>query len=548
MDAAAMPFRSPRFADLRAAYAAGLSPETAIAEVYRRIAAHGDPGVFLDLRPEAELRAEARALGAYDPARPLWGLPFAVKDNIDAQGRPTTAGCPEFAYAAEEDAVCVARLRAAGALLIGKTNLDQFATGLVGLRTPYPAPRNAVDPALAPGGSSSGSAVAVAAGLVSFALGTDTAGSGRVPAALNDIVGLKPTRGRISTRGVVPACRSIDVVSIFALSCEDAAAAFAVAAAYDPDDPFSAPGAEQERIGFGPAPRIAAPAEASLDFDGDADAAAAFAHALARASELFGAEIRRIDFTPFYEVAALLYDGPWVAERLSVVEDFMARHADALHPVTREVIETARGYSAADAFRARYRLEALRRRIEIEIADVDVLLTPSIPAPATVSAVAREPIAANAKLGRYTNFVNLLDMCAVSVPTGGRADGRPSGVSLLARGGADAALARLGARLHAACGAASGALPPAPPPSAPAEDPTPPGAGEIALCVVGAHMSGLPLNRELVSRGARFLEATRTAPCYRLFALDLSPPRPGMIRDAEGGGALEVELWALPRR
>ncbi len=534
-------------ASLRAAYADGLTPAALIDELYRRIAAADDPGIFIALLPKAEALAAAEALPPLEASGdlPLWGVPFAVKDNIDVAGLPTTAACPDYAYVPEVDAHCVARLRAAGALCLGKTNLDQFATGLVGVRSPYPPPLNALDPAIVPGGSSSGSAVAVARGLVGFALGTDTAGSGRVPAALNNIVGLKPSLGLVSNCGVVPACRSLDSVSVFALACGDAFSVLSAMAGFDPADAYSRklplrpPGGLPERF------RVGVPDDASRRFFGDAEQAAGYEAALA-AVEAEGGEIVALDFEPFYAVAELLYDGPWVAERHAVVEDFMAGHPEALHPVTRQVVEKATAFSATDAFRAAYRLAELKRAVAPAVAGVDLLCVPSIPTFYGLYDLAADPIGPNSRLGTYTNFVNLLDLCGVAVPLGPRADGRPGGITLLAPAGQDHRPLALAARLHAAAGVTCGATG-WPVPAAPSDDAQPAG-DEIALAVVGAHMSGLPLNGDLTSRGGRFLRRARTAPCYGLYALAGGPPfKPGLVRRPRGEGqAIELEIWALP--
>ena len=531
-------------ASLHAAYAAGLSPAAAMEEALARVAAADDPGIFLHLRPASVLAAEAVALPPFDPvAYPLWGLPFAVKDNIDVAGCPTTAACPAYAYQAEADATVVARLRGAGAIPIGKTNLDQFATGLVGTRTPFPVPRNAVDPSLVPGGSSSGSAVAVARGLVPFALGTDTAGSGRVPAALNNIVGLKPSLGALSATGVVPACRTLDTVSVFALTVEEAWAAFRAAAGHDPADAFSRAIAVPPLGPPPPALRIGVPDAATREFFGDAARAAGFAAALDRLAGC-GAQIVELDFTPFFEVAAMLYEGAWVAERMTVIEDLLRRAPDALHPVTRRIVGAADRLSAADAFRGIYRLEELKRQAEPLLDGTDLLAVPTIPTVCSLAEIEADPVTPNSRLGTYTNFVNLLDLCGISVPTGPERDGRPGSLTLLGRAGRDGLAAAVAARLHRAAGGTLGATGHAP--TAVAEPQPRAMPGEVALAVVGAHLSGMPLNPELTARGARFLGEARTAPRYRLFALPGGPPaRPGLVR-AESGGAIAGEIWALP--
>jgi allophanate hydrolase len=532
---------------LHAAYADGLDPRAVVAEAYRRLAAVDDPGIFLALVPEAEARGAAAALPPFDPAsKPLWGVPFAVKDNIDVAGLPTTAACPDFAHTPAETAPAVARLRAAGAILIGKTNLDQFATGLVGLRTPYPAPRNAIDPAYVPGGSSSGSAVAVAHGIVSFALGTDTAGSGRVPAALNNVVGLKPSLGAISSRGMLPACRTLDTLSVFAGTVADADAAFRVMLGFDGADPRArALPVAATPAGLPPGLRLGVPEAASLRFGGDRLSEEAFAATRADLEVLAGAAAP-VDFSPMFAVAALLYDGPWVAERYAAIRSVMETRPGILHPTTRAVIGAAARYSAADAFAGLYSLAALRQAADAVWDRVDVLAVPTYPRPQTCAAVAADPIGPNSELGTYTNFVNLLDWCALAVPGRPRADGFPAGITLLAPRGSDGLLAALGARLHAVAGARIGAGPT----PVPAAEPGPARAlpGEIELAVVGAHLSGLPLNRELTERGARYLRTVPTEPDYRLYALRGGPPqRPGLLRVAAGeGGAIETEVWALP--
>jgi allophanate hydrolase len=532
--------------EYRDAYGSGAwTPVGAVAEVYRRIAAHDDPAMFITLRPLPEVEAEARALEVRGPAElALYGVPVAVKDNIDVAGLPTTAACPDFSYAPQRDATAVARLRAAGALVVGKTNLDQFATGLVGVRSPYGVPRNTARADLVPGGSSSGSAAAVAAGIVPIALGTDTAGSGRVPAGLNNIVGLKPSLGLVPTRGVVPACRTLDCVSVFALTVDDARAALAVMAGFDADDPFSRPvGLANESAP--PRLRLGVPDGASRRFGGDPLSEAAFDAALADAAAL-GAELRPVDLEPFFAAAALLYDEPWVAERYAAIRDLFEGSPGSLHPVTRAVIGRAASFSAADAFSAQYRLAEIRRVTEPLWRDIDLLAVPTYPRPVTLAELQADPVGPNAELGTYTNFVNLLDLCALAVPTRRRTDGLPSGVTLIAPSGHDSRLAAFGVRLHAA-GAVSLGATGRPVPSPESADAPDLADGEIEIAVVGAHLSGLPLNRDLTSRAARFRRAVRTRPDYRLFALAGGPPRrPGLLRvEAGGGRAIETEVWAL---
>ena len=530
---------------LRAAYAAGLKPAEVIREVFARLGAAEDPGIFITMGDEASLVAQAEALGAYDAGKPLWGIPFAVKDNIDVAGLPTTAACPDYLYRPEQDATVVALLRAAGAIPVGKTNLDQFATGLVGVRSPYPVPRNAIDPKLVPGGSSSGSAVAVSRGIVSFSLGTDTAGSGRIPAGLNNIVGLKPSVGALSTTGVVPACRTLDCVSIFALTVDDAQAVFSVVAKPDVADAYSrsfAPGAYGVRP---PVLRVGVPAKADREFFGDARMEAAYEEALVGLEKL-GCELVELPFADFYGVARLLYEGGWVGERYAAIREFFDRSEASLHPVTRKIYAGAKALTAADAFTGFYALQAYKRQLAPVIASVDVIFVPTAPTHYTVADLEKEPIRENSRLGTYTNFVNLLDMCGMAVPTGKRSDGLPASVTLLAPAGGDALVATLARDVHALSGLPLGATGWAQPtPVAPAT--ARPDDDSIPIVVVGAHLSGMPLNRELVGAGGRFDRVARTAPDYRLYALaGQTPAKPGLIRIARGQGAsIETEVWRL---
>jgi len=529
---------------LRTAYTSGqLTPTALVDELIRRIAAHADPAVWIHRLSRDELLAHARRVEAKGAAaQPLYGVPFAIKDNIDLAGVPTTAACPEFSYTPAASAPVVQRLLNAGAIPLGKTNLDQFATGLVGVRSPYGVPKNPFRADVIPGGSSSGSAVAVAAGLVSFSLGTDTAGSGRVPAGLNNLVGLKPTKGALSTRGVVPACRSLDCVSIFALTCADAAELQRVTESFDPADAFS-----RQRLSlptFPSAPRIGVPAARDLEFFGDAEAAQLFSASVSRLTAL-GAAVVEIDFAPFRETAALLYHGPWVAERWAALRAFHAQHADAFFPITRKIVEAAQGLSAAETFEGFYKLAALARRAAAEWEKMDTLLLPTAPRPYTLAELAAEPVLLNTRLGTYTNFVNLLDLSALAVPAGIRADGVPWGVTFIAPAWCDADLLALGARWHAHVGGTLGAtsipLPLSPSPLLPVTH-----SSAIRLAVVGAHLSGLPLNPQLTERNARLVWSGLTAPTYRLYALpDTTPPKPGLLRVSENGAAIALEVWEL---
>jgi allophanate hydrolase len=530
---------------LHEAYAGGLTLDEVIAIAFDRIAAVNDPGIFIHLTERERLIAEAEALGTFDPvAKPLWGVPFAVKDNIDVAGLPTTAGCPDYAYMPEKDATVVALLKRAGALVLGKTNLDQFATGLVGVRTPYPVPRNAIDPRLVPGGSSSGSAVATARGIVSFALGTDTAGSGRIPAGLNNIVGLKPTVGALSAAGVVPACRTLDCVSIFALTVDDAHAVLSVAAKPDPADPFSKSVTVEPLGPRPPALTVGVPARRDRKFFGDSAMEPSFDAALSALAAL-GCRLVELPFEGFYATANLLYEGAWVAERYAAIADFMETHEASLHPVTRAIIGGAKKLSAADAFKGIYALQALKAKLAPLIASVDLLCVPTAPTHYTVEQVLADPIATNSKLGTYTNFVNLLDLCGIAVPAGRRPDGLPMSVTLIAGGAKDGLVAALARDFHAASGVTLGATGWPLPAAAASRTETPDGA--IELVVVGAHLSGMPLNGQLKELGARFCRAAKTVSAYRLYALARQAvPKPGLLRVENGGGtAIDVEIWRL---
>jgi allophanate hydrolase len=537
-------------AEIAEAYRTGAAtPADIVARSYARIRALDDPAVFISIRDETDALAEAQELLANgDRNLPLFGIPVAVKDNIDVRGLPTTAACPDFAYRPALDAACVKRLRQAGAIIIGKTNLDQFATGLVGVRSPYGVPRNPLDAKLIPGGSSSGSAVAVATGIVPAALGTDTAGSGRVPALFNNIVGLKPSLGLVSTVGVVPACRTLDCVSVFAHTTDDCQALLAVMAGFDPDDAY-ARRRPLQRPGALPHVRLGVPRPGQCIFFGDRRAADDYAVALDRLARL-GATIVEIDIEPFYETARLLYEGPWLAERYAATRGFIASSPLSMHPVTRDIILEGARPLAVDAFTAFYQLERARRIVQQTFEQADGLALPTAPTLYTLEQILADPVGLNSRLGTYTNFVNLLDLCGLAVPAalhdGGNDSGAaPFGITLLAPGGNDGLLAAVGRQFHADTALPMGALGRKPPELAPSPDAL---GDAVPLAVVGAHLSGMPLNGELRAHQASFVAATATAPDYRLYALPgTTPPKPGLLRVAAGhGSAIAVEVWAMP--
>ncbi len=474
---------------------------------------------------------------------PLLGMPFGVKDNIDVAGLPTTGACKGYADGpAMAHATVVQRLVDAGAIPVGKTNLDQFATGLVGTRSPYGAVPNSVDPSRVSGGSSSGSAYVVAMGQVPFALGTDTAGSGRIPAGFNNLVGLKPTPGRVGTGGLLPACRSIDCVSVMALTVADAALVLSVLEGPDPRDPYSHYITGPARL---PATlRIGIPAQPV--FSGDAGYREVYAKAVAHAQSL-GHEIVPLDFSPLHATAELLYGGPWVAERHAVVQKLLDQDPQRFDPAVRRIIEGARNFTATDAFRGQYKLRAAQRDTQSIWNDVDLLMVPTAPGHPTMSEVAADPIGANAQLGVYTNFVNLLGWCALALPCGFTASRLPFGVTFIAPGAHDAALAYFGATWEKSLALPLGTLGRGPLEADHATLPSPASEPALSIAVVGAHLSGLPLNGQLTERGAYLLRATTTAPHYRLHALPgTTPPKPGLQRVANGGAEIAVEVWSVP--
>lgn len=531
-------------ASLSQAYRDGaLTPVGLVEMLWQRLESAPQRGVWISRLPLERLLAYAEALADQSPDElPLYGIPFAIKDNIDLVDLPTTAACPAYAYQPQQSAFVVRQLIAAGAIPLGKTNLDQFATGLVGTRSPYGVCQNSFDPDYIAGGSSSGSAVAVATGLASFALGTDTAGSGRVPAAFNNLVGVKPTRGLLSTSGVVPACRSLDCVSVFALTAADAERVLQVANVYDdadaynrPDQPLSVP------PGFAGRFRCGVPKPEQLQFFGDDAAEALFAEAVVQLQAQGGSMVE-VDIQPLLDTAGLLYAGPWLAERYLVAGELLQSNPDALFPVTRDILAKASDLSAADAWGAFYRLQDLKRQSDAIWRQVDVLVTPTTGTIYPIAAVEPNPVELNSRLGYYTNFMNLLDLSAIALPAGFRGNGLPFGITLCAPAFADRALLALAKRREQLAPHKLGVSE-----TLSSEFPVVDGddlAGFIPVAVCGAHLSGLPLNHLLTGRGGILLQRTHTAPTYRLHALP-DGKRPGMVRD-NTGAAIAVEVWALP--
>ncbi len=536
---------------MRRAYREGeTTPAKVIESILSVISKEPAQGIWIHRRAATELEAEARTLESKysrDALPPLYGVPFGVKDSIDVAGIPTTVACPDYAYVPTKSAPVVERLRQAGGIFIGKTNLDQFATGLVGVRSPYGITPNPFDASYVTGGSSSGSAAAVTRGQVAFAIATDTAGSGRVPAAFNNIVGLKPSRGLLSATGLVPACQSIDCITVLALTCEDAREVAAQASAFDPDDPFSHPAASQFqwRSGaLGADLRAGIPREEDLVF-GDEGTRRAFDRACS-GLEAMGFTLERVNMGPFYEAGQLLYRGPWIAERLAGLEKFVKDSPGSLLPVIRSILADGEQYRATDAFRGIHRLAALKRTIEPLWRRLDALVVPTVPSHPRISEVLADPIEQNARLGRYTTFANLLDLAGISVPAWFRDDGLPSGITFLGPWGRDARLLTLAGAFHRHAAVSLGATGWPQPGELPAETMPPP--GFLPLAVVGAHLSGQPLNHQLTDRGACLLRTARTSPNYRLYALPgTRPPKPGLVRVASGvGAAIEIEVWAIP--
>ncbi|MDR1843581.1 MAG: allophanate hydrolase [Citrobacter amalonaticus] len=530
---------------LAQAYRSGqLNPRAVLLALRERaLALNVEFNTFIYLLTPDELEPYLAALDGVDPASlPLYGVPFAIKDNIDLAGIETTAACPAFAYRAEQDATIVSQLIALGAIPLGKTNLDQFATGLNGTRSPYGACRNSVHPEYPSGGSSAGSSLAVALGLASFALGTDTAGSGRLPASLNNIVGLKATKGLISTAGVVPACRTLDCVTFFTSTAAEASQLLALTAAKDARDDYSRANPSWNGVqAFGvPAAGFRFGVPDTLEFLGCAESEALYHTAKEKLIALGGVPVT-IDFSPFLAAAKLLYDGPWVAERYHVAGALIEQQPDAVLPVIRNVLQKAPAMTAVAAFEAQYQLQAYKSKCDAILAGLECVLTPTYPRPVSLGELADEPVKRNSELGLYTNFMNLLDYAAVAVPAGFMANGLPSGVTLFGRAFTDQYLLSLADSLQRhqmLTLPGERVMQGAAPASVATND-------RLQVVVCGAHMEGLALNFQLHERGATLVEATCTTPYYRLYAL-VDGKRPGMVRVAEQGSAIEVEVWAIP--
>ncbi len=526
----------------------GLTPRELLRRIREQSELTSQHNAWIYLLGEAEIEPYLRALEERAPdSAPLWGIPFAIKDNIDLAGVPTTAGCPEFSFVPERSAQVVEQLIAAGAIPLGKTNLDQFATGLNGTRSPHGPGRNAFDPDYISGGSSSGSALAVALGLASFSLGTDTAGSGRVPACFNNLVGLKPTKGLLSSTGMLPACRSLDCISIFALNADDANQVLAVAEGEDASDGYSRANPFANRVrhyGLRSGPlRVGVMADAQLKFFGDEAYQRAWQQTVAALADS-GFEMVEIDYRPFDEAALLLYEGPWVSERYLAIESVMRDTPEVVNPVVRQIIAQGEAPKATALFRAQYRLEELRRQCMAQMQGLDCLLTPTAGRLFTVDELHAEPVLYNSQLGYYTNFMNLLDMTAVAVPTAFTEAGLPFGVSLVGKAFSDRALLSIANRIQQVLPLPAGRGQSV---YSSAAAPVLSAGTHIDVAVCGAHLEGQPLNWQLTERGATLKAKTHSAPAYRLYALAGGPPlRPGMVMDEAGGAAVEVEVWSVP--
>lgn len=522
------------------AYKDGTKIEDIVKEVYRRIEEVNDDGIFIHLQPIEDILKEVSTFGNMDLTdKPLWGIPFTVKDNIDVAGIPTTAACEAYEYIPSEDAFVVKLLKEAGAICIGKTNLDQFATGLVGVRTPYGAPKNAVDASIVPGGSSCGSAVAVSHQIVSFSLGTDTAGSGRVPAALNNIVGFKPTLGTLSKQGVVPACLTLDTISIFALTLCDASQVFDISAQYNIKDPYSIKRVMEE-------PKktkdmtIGIPNNASKIFYGDNLEEESYEKTITELKNK-GFKLKEIDLKPFFDVGELLYEGSWVAERYTVIGELIEKSPEKVLEITRNIISKANNFTSSDVYKDIYKLNELKREIEIVLDEIDLLVLPTITRPYSVQDLEEEPIEANSRIGLYTKFVNLLNFSAIAIPVEKRKDGFASGITAMSVAHKEKTLSLFCNKLQEDMKLFYG--------NSEVEIDTSIKScnkEEIEIAVVGAHLKNMPLNYQLTDLNASYSYKTKTAKKYKLYKLaNENIAKPGLIK-ADEGFAIELEIWSLP--
>eukprot|EP01088_Endostelium_zonatum_P016310 TRINITY_DN4362_c0_g1_i1.p1 TRINITY_DN4362_c0_g1~~TRINITY_DN4362_c0_g1_i1.p1 ORF type:complete len:655 (+),score=172.06 TRINITY_DN4362_c0_g1_i1:76-2040(+) len=567
-------YSSLQISSLHERYANGqLTVSSLVKDVQKRIQENGQDNVWIEhVRQEdlndrvAQLQSfvdqEPGGMNAVLHRYPLFGVPFGVKDNIDVASYPSTSACPDYKYHANESSPAVDKCIAAGAIFMGKQNLDQFATGLVGVRSPYGIPRNAINADYIPGGSSSGSAVSVSAGLVSFALATDTAGSGRVPGSMNNVVGLKPTRGMISNTGMIPACRSLDCMAIYALTADDAFSVYSISKGYDERDEYSRrePPAflqtgghyyhnfghilEERSLTDFKTIRFGVPDAKNLKFFGNTEGMEqVYREAVNKIAGIEGnIKPREINFEPWSRVASVLYDGPWISERLSAIDQFYASHPNSLYPTTKAIMERGKDFSAVDTFKSMRKLEGLRRETEKCWDDIDVLIVPTASTVPTVKEVLADPIRINTNLGYYTNFTNLLDLCGIQVPAGFLPNGMPLGITLIAPAFNDSLLYRIAqifqAATHLPLGNTGHYIQDKVPIRQDASGPV------VQLAVVGAHLSGMQLNSQLTDLGAVLLKTTRTASSYRL--VDLDGKKPGLYRTPEGGSSVEVEVWGLP--
>lgn len=495
-----------------------ITPEEVVLEIINRYHRNKEMNIWITPPKFENIKPYIDKLKGTNPnSLPLWGIPFAIKDNIDLENIETTAACPEYAYTPKESAEVVKKLIEAGAIPVGKTNLDQFATGLVGTRSPYGEVHNALKPELISGGSSSGSAVSVARGQAAFALGTDTAGSGRVPALLNNLVGFKSSFGAWSTKGLVKACASLDCITVFSVDLEEAVIVDDVVRGFIGEDPWS------KEI---PKPVSRLPKKICLpnkapEFYGPygREYEKAWNESVEKIQEL-NIPIEYIDYDMFSEAAAILYEGPWVAERWKDLVDFIKENPDKVFPVTKTILESGGNpkFDAVSVFKAIHRLQELKVKTKIMLKDA-VLVMPTAGGTWTRDEVRENPIATNSHMGKYTNHCNLLDLSAIAIPSGYAAEDVPFGITIFSLSDEEGLLIGLGRELK--------------------EE-------KITVAVCGLHMQGYPLEVQMIECGSKYLRTCKTADKYKLFKLNTNPTKPGLIKVQSGGSSIEVELWEMP--